>query len=192
MILVVALLTLVQLPYIWLLWFQPKPEQPKQILPPPGKTTLQLSADLNWFEPNASHVRWFWFNDSSGQSVQEVVKSGDNLTLWVRISEYNHTLFNITRIRNIQLWFFNIWSPNMTQWGSLWKINIYLQGQFDRSQMLGLPAGGAGTQLILNWDDEPISKAVGEAIRFDFHFESIVPADALLVIKSIEILVITE
>jgi hypothetical protein len=185
-ILVVVLLVLVQLPYIWLLWFQPTPA------PPYGKTTQQLSAGIDWVNPEPARFRWFLFNDSSGQPIRTGLKSGDNLTLWLRISEFNRTAFNITRIRNIQLWFFNIWSPNSTQWGGLWKINIYLQGQFDRSQMLGVPNAGTGTQLILNWDDSRVQKAIGEVLRFDFDFESIVQVDAMLVISSIEILVIVE
>jgi hypothetical protein len=190
--LVIVLLALVQLPYIWLLWFQPKPEPAKPAPLIYLKPNLQKSANVDWFNPEPTHIRWFWFDNSSGQPSQTVLKSGDNLTLWVRVSQFNRTQFNITQIRNIQLWFFNIWSPNSTQWGTLWKVNIYLRGQFDRTQMLGVPSDGTGTQLILNWDDSRVQKAIGEVLRFDFHFESIVPIDAMLVIKSIEILVLAK
>jgi hypothetical protein len=57
--------------------------------------------------------------------------------------------------------------------------------------MLGLPNDGTGTQLILHWDGDRIAQP-GEILRFDFSFESIVPVDAVLVIKSLEILVIAE
>jgi len=190
--LVVVLLVLVQVPYVWLLWLQPKPEPQKPAPPIYLKPNLQKSANINWFDSTPTRIRWFWFNDSSGQPIPTLIKSGDNLTFWIRISQFNRTQFNITRIRNIQLWFFNIVSPNGTQWGSLWKINIYLQGQFDRTQMLGVPNDESGTQLILNWDGGPIERAIGEVLRFDLHFESIVPVDALLIIKSVEILVIAE
>jgi len=190
--LVVVLLVLVQVPYVWLLWLQPKPEPQKPAPPIYLKPNLQKSANINWFDPSPTRIRWFWFNDSSGQPIPTLIKSGDNLTFWIRISQFNRTEFNITRIRNIQLWFFNIVSPNGTQWGSLWKINIYLQGQFDRTQMLGVPNDESGTQLILNWDGGRIERAMGEVLRFDLNFESVVPVDALLIIKSVEILVIAE
>jgi hypothetical protein len=190
--LIAVLLVAVQLPYVWLLWLQPKPTPPKPEQLIYLKPNLQKSANMDWFNHDPVRLRWFWFDNSSNQPSQTVLKSGDNLTLWLRISEFNRTDFNITEIRNIQLWFFNIWSPNSTQWGTLWKINIYLQGQFDRSQMLGVPTDGSGTQVILNWDDGQISKAIGEVLRFDFHFESIVPVDAMLVIASIEIMVIAQ
>jgi hypothetical protein len=87
---------------------------------------------------------------------------------------------------------FNIWSPNSTHFGSLWKLDIYLQGRFDRTQMIGIPNNDTGTQLILNWDDYRINYEAGEILRIDLHFESIVPVDAVLVIKSMEILVIAQ
>ena len=58
--------------------------------------------------------------------------------------------------------------------------------------MIGVPNGNTGTQLIVNWDDYRINEKIGEILRVDVHFESIVPIDALLVIKSMEILVIAE
>ena len=184
--LVIIALVVVQLPYVWLLWLQPRPEPQKPTPLIYLKPNLQKSANIDWFNPEPARMRWFSFDNST------LVKSGDNLTLWIRISQFNRTQFNLTRIRNIQLWLFNIASPNGTQWGSLWKFNIYLQGRFDRTQMLGVPNQGAGTQLIMNWDDGVIEKSIGEVLRFDLHFESIVPIDALLVIKSMEILVIAE
>ncbi len=57
--------------------------------------------------------------------------------------------------------------------------------------MLGVPKDDSGTQLILNWDDERINK-IGDVLRFDFRFESIIPVDAVLIIKSLEIFVIVQ
>lgn len=55
--------------------------------------------------------------------------------------------------------------------------------------MLAIPNENTGTQLILNWDDERVTK-LGEMLRFDINFESIIPAEATLDIKSIELLLI--
>lgn len=190
-VLIVVLLVAVQLPYIWMLWLQPKPEPPKPATLVYSKPSLEKSAEINWFDPKAVRMRWFWFDNSSGQPVPTVVRSGDNLTLWIHISHFNRTEFKVTKIRSIQIWFFNIWSPNATQFGGIWKLNIYLQGAYDRSQMLAIPNNGSGTQLILNWDDDRIS-VPGEILRFDINFESLVPVNAILVIKSMEILVLAE
>jgi len=189
--LIILLLILVQLPYAWLLWLQPKPTPPEPALIY-LKPNLQRSVDIDWFNPEPIRGRWYRFEDSPDQPTPTVLRSGDNFTLWIRISSYNRTQFNVTRIRNIQLWLFNMWSPNSTQFGSLWKLDIYLQGHFDRTQMIGVPNGNTGTQLIVNWDDYRINEKIGEILRVDVHFESIVPIDALLVIKSMEILVIAE
>jgi len=188
-ILLIILLVTVQLPYIYLLWFK-KPKASTIIY---VKPTLQKSVDINWFNPEKVRIRWFRFelNNKTNEPELIVIKSGDNLTLWLRITHFNRTEFNLTRILNIQIWFFNVWSPNSTNWGSLWKINIYLNGQFDRSQMLGVPKDDSGTQLILNWDDERINK-IGDVLRFDFKFESIIPVDSVLIIKSLEIFVIAQ
>jgi|YelNatPaOPRAMG01_1025707.scaffolds.fasta_scaffold00278_3 hypothetical protein len=190
-ILLIALVTAVQLPYIYLLWFKEAKKNEVNIIY--IKPTLQKSVDINWFNPEKVRIRWFRFELNNNESKPEliVVKSGDNLTLWLRITHFNRTEFNLTKILNIQIWFFNIWCPNGTNWGSLWKINIYLNGRFDRSQMLGVPKEDSGTQLILNWDDERINK-IGDVLRFDFKFESIIPIDAILIIKSLEIFVIAQ
>ena len=190
-ILLIALVTAVQLPYIYLLWFKEAKKNEANIIY--IKPTLQKSADINWFNPEKVRIRWFRFELNNNESKPEliIVKSGDNLTLWLRITHFNRTEFNLTKILNIQIWFFNIWCPNGTNWGSLWKINIYLNGRFDRSQMLGVPKEDFGTQLILNWDDERINK-IGDVLRFDFKFESIIPIDAILIIKSLEIFVIAQ
>jgi hypothetical protein len=190
-ILLIALVTAVQLPYIYLLWFKEAKKNEANIIY--IKPTLQKSVDINWFNPEKVRIRWFRFELNNNESKPEliVVKSGDNLTLWLRITHFNRTEFNLTKILNIQIWFFNIWCPNGTNWGSLWKINIYLNGRFDRSQMLGVPKEDSGTQLILNWDDERINK-IGDVLRFDFKFESIIPIDAILIIKSLEIFVIAQ
>jgi hypothetical protein len=187
--LLITLLIAAQLPYIYLLWFR-KPKAPIIIY---VKPTLQKSVNIDWFNPEKVRVRWFRFelNNETNKPESIVIKSGDNLTLWLRITHFNRTEFNLTKIFNIQIWFFNIWSPNSTDWGSLWKINIYLNGQFDKSQMLGVPNEDLGTQLILNWDDERINK-IGDVLRFDFKFESIVPVDGVLIIKSLEVFVIAQ
>jgi hypothetical protein len=189
--LVILLLVVVQLPYIWLIWLQPKPIPLKTELIY-LKPNLQRNVDIDWFNPEPVRDRWYRFESSSDQPIPTVLRSTDNLTLWLRISNYNRAQFNVTRIRNIQLWMFNIWSPNSTHFGSLWKLDIYLQGRFDRTQMIGIPNNDTGTQLILNWDDYRINYKAGEILRIDLHFESIVPVDAVLVIKSMEILVIAQ
>jgi hypothetical protein len=192
-ILLITLIIAVQLPYIYLLWFKEAKKNEANIIY--IKPTLQKSVDIDWFNPEKVRIRWFRFelNNESSEAKPEsiIIKSGDNLTLWLRITHFNRTEFNLTKILNIQIWFFNIWSPNSTNWGSLWKINIYLNGRFDRSQMLGVPKEDFGTQLILNWDDERINK-IGDVLRFDFKFESIIPIDAILIIKSLEIFVSAE
>ncbi|MBS7658195.1 MAG: hypothetical protein QXL69_02045 [Candidatus Bathyarchaeia archaeon] len=187
--LLITIVITVQLPYIYLLWFKKTGREEIIYVKP----TLQKSVDIDWFNPEKVRVRWFRFESTNEENEPEliVIKSGDNLTLWLRISHFNRSEFNLTKILNIQIWFFNIWSPNSTNWGSLWKINIYLNGQFDRSQMLGIPKDDSGTQLILNWDDERINR-IGDVLRFDFKFESIIPVNGILVIKSLEIFVIAQ
>jgi len=192
-VLIVILLVAVQVPYIWMLWLQPKPEPPKPAPLIYLKPNLERSADINWFNPEPVRMRWFWFdnasNSGSGEPSPTVLRSGDNLTLWIRASHFNRTEFNLTRITNIQIWLFNMWSPNASQFGGIWKLHIYLQGVYDRTQMLAVPNEGSGTQVIFNWDDDRIAKP-GELLRFDINFESIVPVDAVLVIRSTEILVV--
>ncbi|HEY9207365.1 MAG TPA: hypothetical protein VIO58_15750 [Candidatus Methanoperedens sp.] len=179
-VIIIGLLIAVQLPYIWFIFHS------DQKIATYLKPDLQKSAEIDWFNPENFRLRWYAFDNLSEPTV---IRSGDNLTLWIHVYHYNETEFNITEIKNVQLWFFNIWSPNASQFGEMWKLNIYLQGKFDRTQMLAIPNDNTGTQLILNWDDERVAKP-GEMLRFDINFESIIPADATLEIKSIELLLI--
>ncbi len=181
-VIIIGLLVAVQLPYIWYIFHSEQNEQKTDYLKP----DLQKMAEIDWFNPENFRLRWYAFDNLSEPTV---IKSGDNLTLWIHVYHYNKTEFNLTEIKNVQLWFFNIWSPNASQFGGVWKLNIYLQGKFDRTQMLAIPNDNTGTQLILNWDDERIAKP-GEMLRFDINFESIIPADSTLHIKSIELLLI--
>ena len=61
--LVAVLLILVQLPYAWLLWFQPKAEPPKSA--PLGylRPNLQKTADINRFNPNPTQLILHWDGD---------------------------------------------------------------------------------------------------------------------------------